>query len=62
MSISQEKNVPEDFMIWEWFDKKVWVAYDSATNQILEQACTEGQDTLILDHGFFFEWAIYCGF
>jgi calcium/calmodulin-dependent protein kinase I len=53
MSISQEKNVPEDFMIWEWFDKKVWVAYDSATNQILEQACTEGQDTLILDHGFF---------
>jgi hypothetical protein len=44
----------DNAMIWEWFDKKYWVAYDSATNQILEQAYSEKQDTLILDHGFFF--------
>jgi len=43
----------DNIIIWEWLDKKNWIAYDSATNQILEQAYSEGQETLILDHAFF---------
>eukprot|EP01124_Arcella_intermedia_P030032 TRINITY_DN6480_c0_g2_i2.p1 TRINITY_DN6480_c0_g2~~TRINITY_DN6480_c0_g2_i2.p1 ORF type:complete len:573 (+),score=109.05 TRINITY_DN6480_c0_g2_i2:289-2007(+) len=43
----------ESGIVWEWFDKKSWVAYDSLTNQILEKAFSSGREVLQLDHGFF---------